>query len=160
MDENTDQNQEATNPEQPKDIEGDELKKLEAELKKIENPVQEPPAATAPTVVQTPPVPGPLPVEGPQVPSDRRESRDSKILMAAIGLLILSLVGVGAYFLGTNKRALQPTPTPYFLPTAIPVATEVPVSTPEALPTATASASPSGSPTGSPTAKPSASPTY
>src|SRR3989344_1956944 len=95
MDENTSQNQE-----------GEELAKLEEELKGLgktsqEVPTETPPVEATPAPVTTPPPPPvpetPLPPESPKP--------KNKVLMMAIGFLVLALAGAGAYVLFNREAA-------------------------------------------------------
>lgn len=104
-------------PAQPTN-ETDELKKLEEELKAIDTPPQSqvstPEAPVAPPPAQEQATP---PLTQPSVPP---EPKSSNVLMVALGFLVLSLVGVSAYFLGSRKGGATPTPTPYASPTPTP----------------------------------------
>src|SRR3989344_5077017 len=94
-----------------KNQESEEIKNLEEELKTL--------GKTQEGLISTVPPPGAVPVPStqtiqqppPQIepsqpppPTPRApQSQGSKMLMAAIGLLILSLLGAGAYFLGNRN---------------------------------------------------------
>ncbi len=100
MDENTAQNQESL-----------EIKNLEEELKTLgktqENPeLSTQPSGTSPSpIAQTIPQPPPQ-AEAPQTPPvmpNVPQPKGSKMLVAAVGFLVLSLILAGAYVLGTGK---------------------------------------------------------
>lgn len=113
MDDNPVQNQE-----------GEDLKKLEEELKNLETP-QPVPAAVSTPPVSVPPAPVQEQMPSPLAPQPTlpTEPKSSKILMTAIGLLVLSTVGIGAYLFGTSRGGVTPTPTPYVSPTPTPDST-------------------------------------
>lgn len=167
---------------------GDELKKLEEELKGLgstpqEVPVQTPAteqiASTTPPLTPTPsPVPEPttsvkettLPPEPPKSPN--------KILMIAVGFLVLALAGAGVYLLLKKQAApkactedakLCPDgsavgrvgPNCEFAPcqTITPIVSPSPTDTSSPTPSGSASPTPTTTPSASPSASPSATPT-
>lgn len=93
--------------------EGEELKKLEEELKSLGDNPQKAPTQTpiVPTVLQSPPPSQPVPVapttEAPIPVSTPTEGpKSSKMMITAIGFLVLSLIGAGAYLL-VNRNTGQ-----------------------------------------------------
>ena len=131
-------------------IEGEKVEKLEHELKDIEKKAAVPQSAPSPSPPVEPASPPPAPPQ-PVPPSPPVETtpqgtgKSQIVLWIGIALLVLALVAVGAYYLGTRKTTPEATPELY--PTEIPTATPT-TQPPSPQPTATSSAVPTSTPSG------------
>ncbi|MCK4588695.1 hypothetical protein KAT60_02670 [Candidatus Woesebacteria bacterium] len=133
-------------------VEGEKIEKLEHEIKDIEKKAAVPqstPLPSPPVESASPPPtpPQPVPSSPPLETTPQGTGKSKVVLWVGIALLVLALVAVGAYYLGTRKT--MPESTSELYPTEIPTATpttQPPSPSPQ--PTATPSASPTSTPSG------------
>lgn len=131
-------------------VEGEKVEKLEHELEDIEKKAAVPQSAPSPSPpvepASPPPAsPQPVPPSPPMETAPQGTGKSKVVLWIGIALLVLALVAVGAYYLGTRKTIPEPTSELY--PTEVPTATPT-IQPPSPQPTATSSAIPTSTPSG------------
>ena len=111
------------NPVNQGGVEEQKLQKLEKELGGLEKKASEvPPQSAQPSQpVQQPDPPQPVPPSPPMETMPQGTGRSKIVLWVGLSLLVLALVGVGAYYLGSRRTT--PTTTPEPTPTQIPTPT-------------------------------------